>query len=538
MIKKISLFTCCTISLFLMLCNPVYGGASPAMKSPALTFIISVGINEYNSQEFSKLLYCESDAAAFINRAKTDSSLVIAGSYLLLGKEATKESIRNAFLEISTKAQAGDILIFYAAAYGKYGSIVLGNSEEITSEELFGWSQSIYAVNQLYYLDISYGDKFIGQLQRFFVNRPDESAISQLNRIVLSTPMAFEAASYGGGLFTMSYVKNKGIRLSDVFSSSHRSSTHFLQSLYFFSDSIGEKRMELEYFSEKELYKSLIVDEVTKSITINYQNDSLENDSKMHIRKGETLCFIMGCNNFDNFNKLNNAVSDSREIKDLLGANYFTQIVYLENPTCSDFKIKLKEIRSKYTFDEGSQFLLYISSHGEKNELDEGCLIFKDSDFYGNFLSNTFLLSSLKRFVGQLDCTNSLILLDICHSGTMFDEELCVKPNAIEIPQTNIIFNEKFSEKSIVYKNFLNQETKIFIGSSNDQIASDGTQSHSPFAAVIINFLSKNLFPINDSYYLQQEIRNGIMKAGAISIPLFCMYGGCKDDGRFLFIKK
>ena len=506
---------------------------SPAVQPKA--YMLAVGINDHSS--FPPINTCESDAAKFVGRIKTDGSFTELQAALLLGKQATKDGIREVLISISKSAAPEDVFIFYDASLAAGGSILLSDSSTITPAEIYTWSQSILTARQLFYLDIRDGDEFIGQLKNHFQQNPDVSALCKQNRVILyAASPAFISEGNEGGLLTNLYIKNSTLKISDIFSDPSRTRTELFSEIVSRGTNKGLDDLgavETEGFSEKEYQENIL----RGTEVISDQTKSLGNDSV--INKGETLCLIIGIKDYDFIRPpLKNTLNDARALRSILSTNYKTKTIPLENPTYDEFMLKLVEIQNKYKFEDGSQFLFFAAAHGCKDELGFGCLLLRDSKQEISLLKNAMRLIILKRFIGQLNCTNSLILLDICHSGTMLDDENCVKPSALEIPMTSRIYNEKLSPRSVAYKNFLNQKTKIFISSSNDQEAADGAGTNSPFAAVVLDFLKKNTLPVIDSYYLQKAIEQNIMTAEAISIPQFCMYGGCKDDGRFLFFRK
>jgi hypothetical protein len=352
-----------------------------------------------------------------------------------------------------------------------------------------------------------------------------------------------------GGNFTMSYVKNESISIFDVFSDIDRKKIFLLNEMYGYKNN-GQHNITIKMFSERDYFKTLEEDMMTQSRSGKQtaQKDSsktapgtttaiIQNGEPItSIKKGETLCFIVGCREFENFDNLSNTVNDARKVKDILDSGYLTKIIYLENPTYEEFCEKFYAVKN-IQFEEGSQFLFYAASHGTKDESNVGQLVLKDSYSKGGAGYNYFALPSLKRFVANLKATNTILFLDICHSGTMFEENTCIKPAPLKIPKDNRVFTAKFDEKSPAFNNFLNQKTNLFFGSSVDQQAADGKKSNSPFATVVINFLTNNPLRVMDSEYLQEDITKNIMNEGAESIPMFCSFQ-CKDDGRFLFIKR
>lgn len=296
--------------------------------------------------------------------------------------------------------------------------------------------------------------------------------------------------------------------------------------------------MQIDFFSEKEFYTAVMPQRQsdTRATITGNTTPVVTEKKKIHVRKGETLSLLIGCKNFTGFNTLANTLNDAKAIQQVLEQKYWHKTILMEDPDFAGFREMLLSIKEDYEFEEGSQFLFYAATHGAKDENGSGTMVFKDSRLEGKFLDKTYSLTSIKKAISQLNCTNSLMLIDICHSGTMFDDGTCIKPNAIEIPENSPIFTTKGTDGP-AFKNFLNQKTNIFIGSSTDQEAADGKTDHSPFATVVLRFLEQNSLPVTDSYYLQNAIQKNVMKEGAISVPMFCTYA-CKDDGRFLFIHK
>lgn len=500
-------------------------------------YLISIGINDYDST-YINLNYCESDAKNFAKRLKSDSTILELIEYNFYS-HSKRTDILNALSTVVQKANTGDAFIFYCASIGYNSKIYLSDLTSISSEEIFAKSQEMMCTCQLYYLDIS-GEDFIVNLRNKFTKNPEESAISKLNRVIISVKgVAIESDKHKGGPLTLSYTRNPKIKILDAFSPSNRKTTQFLDEMYKFTDSLDRLlQFELAIFSEYEFYNSFIdKKDITRNANLGQKEETENQSEKFKIKKGETLCLIVGCSKFDNFDILPNSLNDALAIEETLKNNYKTKILQLYNPTCNEFRKTLSSIANTYEFEEGSQFLLFSATHGAKDENEVGCMLFKDSKTdEDGLLQNTFALPNIKKAIAQLKATNTLLILDICHSGTMFEIGQCKTPNAIEIPKESSIFANN-SQSSPAYKNFLNQKTNFFIGSSSDQESADGRGEHSPFSTVVLDFFNKNDLPVIDSYHLQKEIVNNVMNAGAISIPKFCTYD-CEDNGRFLFIKK
>ncbi|MFC2106868.1 caspase family protein, partial [Bacteroidota bacterium] len=495
--------------------------------------LIAIGINDYSKTIFSDLKSAEQDAINFRSRLKKDSIIVELSEYLFFSK-ATKLEILDSFKTIAQNSMQNDVFIFYSGSMASSnGEILLSDASTISAEELFFASQNIICTNQLFFIDACHGELLINNLKQKLIRNPEESTISNSNRIILAVNgLVYETSN--GGYFTLSYTENPTINILDLFSTSSRVITNFMSEFFSYTDTLPENvKFESVFFSEREFVTTAIknIESSRTGVLDTYDEGQINT-----IRKGETLCFIIGCEDFDVFNSLSNTVNDAKSLVEILETQYYSRIIYLENPTCNEFRKRFMEIKNEYLFEDGSQFLLFAATHGGKDESGVGQMIFKDSYYDQGLIQNTYSLASIKKAVSQLNCTNSLMLIDICYSGTMFDDGTCNMPNAIEIPINSPVF-QSIGPGSPIFKNFLNQKTNLFIGSSLDQEATDGTGDHSPFTLVLLEFLSKNTLPAIDSYHLGNDIRNNVMKKGSISIPMFCTYS-CKDDGRFLFIKK
>jgi len=530
----------CTLILLLLLLeiNFCKAGVSPASEREGFSgkvFLIAVGVNDYSRvKPFRSLGSAESDAINFGERLKKDSSIKTVTAYNFDSRHS-KADILTAFDEVAKIATPADALIFFCAAQSFDGRVFLSDSTTLSANELFHKSEIIYATRQLFFLDACHGEQFTGNLKRQLTTRPEESAIGNLNRIVLGVRgNAYETRE--GGAFSLSYIKSS-IKIMDIFSKRNRLQVKVLNDLYNQLEKTIST-MTIDFFSEKEFYTAIMPERQSDTRVVIKGNVSTDNNEKkkVRIKKGETLSLLVGCKNFTYFNSLKNTLNDATQIKHVLEQNYWHKTILMEDPTFIEFREMLFSIKENYEFEEGSQFLFFAATHGAKDENGSGTMVFKDSKFEGKFLDKTYSLTSIKKAISQLNCINSLMLIDICHSGTMFDDGTCIQPNAIEIPETSPIFTTKGSDGP-AFKNFLNQKTNIFIGSSTDQEAADGKTDHSPFATVILRFLENNKLPVIDSYHLQSTIRQNVMKEGAISIPMFCTYA-CKDDGRFLFIHR
>ncbi|WP_338378609.1 caspase family protein [uncultured Flavobacterium sp.] len=447
-----------------------------------------------------------------------------------------KSDIIIAFNTFSQKIKSEDILIFYFAGMTDENKLLLCNNETLNSNELFYISENILCQNQLFFIDSCGGEKFASSLQAKVLDNSKNSAFYNSNKNFLGlNGLAYEDGDIGGQ-FTSCYVLNEKANIINIFENNSKRIS-FLYHLYHYIET-KNYNINIAYFAEQD-YFYRINDENDLSRGSSGNEVNKKTTSKFTIKKGQTLSLIIGNNNFtSSFSKLKNTLNDSRKINEIMKESLDGEVIYLENITVDDFRNKFIEIKKDYSFEEGSQFLIFIASHGAKDENEIGQIVFTDSYYNKDILKNTFPITALKKITSTLKCTNSLVLTDICYSGKMFDEETCITPSVIEIPENHHLYS--IGGKQDLFNNYLKEDLKghLFIGSSLNQEAADGTKNHSPFAQTIIDFFDKTNSNTTDSSLLINNIKSNIMKNGSISTPIFCAYNSNKDQARFFFIKK
>ena len=533
------------ITVFIFLVNNVFAGVIIGKDSilhskfSGKAFIISIGIDDYTSNNIGNLGFCKSDADYFIKYLKQDTIV----KDLILFKfrdDSNKEDIISAFNEIQKKSTKEDLFIFYFSGHSFDNNLILQN-DKIPYNDIIYFSQNIYAERQLFISDANDGLEFGLTFKNFLKEKPLEKFATKTDRILISLKSIsmelqkganLKDSLYAGGQLTGG-ISNSKFPLTSIFNShSDRFWTEFKFEIYeAYKNEINFP--DLFIFSEQD-YLSEIKKELTRTVVIN-TNDK-KTDEKIRVKKGETLAIIIGNQNFKNLSRLPNVMNDVTKINLLLNERYKTNTLLLKDITYKTFRDTLNFIKQAYTFEEGSQILFISASHGLKDNFGLGYLCFTDTKTEDN-MATSFELQNLKRVISSLGATNTLMIMDICHSGLAFEENNCTSPTTLEIPLKSPIFTTSFNQSSPAYKNFLNQTSNFYFGSSRDQEAADGFGPNSPFATVIISFLENNELPVIDSYHLKKSIEEKIMAEGAISFPTFCSYN-CKPDGRFLFIRK
>ena len=532
------------ITVFIFLTNNVFAGVIIGKDSilhskfSGRAFIISIGIDDYKSNKIGNLSFCKSDADYFIKYLKKDTII----KDLILFKfrdDSNKEDIISAFNEIQKKSTKEDLFIFYFSGHSFDKNLILPN-DKIPYNDIIYFSQNTYAERQLFISDANDGLEFGLTFKNFLKEKPLEKLATKTDRILISLKSISMELQKGANLMDSLFaggqltggISNSRFPLTSIFNShSDRFWTEFKYEIY--KAYKNETNFpDIFIFSEQD-YLAEIKKETNRGIIVEVINNN--EGEKTIFKKGETLSIIVGNQNFEKLPRLPNVMNDITKINLILNERYKTNTLLLKDISYKTFRDTLNFIKQTYTFEEGSQILFISASHGLKDNFGLGYLCFTDTKTDDNITS--FELQTLKRVISSFGATNSLMIMDICHSSLAFEENNCTSPTSLEIPLNSPIFKSSFNQSSPAYKNFLNQESNLYFGSSRDQEAADGSGPNSPFATVIISFLESNKLPVIDSYHLKKSIEEKIMEEGAISFPTFCSYN-CKPDGRFLFIRK
>jgi hypothetical protein len=508
-------------------------------KFSGRAYVISIGVDKYAESKFN-LQFCQSDADYFLKSLERDTTIKEILKYTIRN-DGTKEQLISAFNEVTKNSNKHDLFIFYYAGMSNGKSLRLTN-EILKYDEVFTLSQNIFAERQIYISDASDGKQFGNSFQQFLKQKPLEKISTKIDRLLLSLNGSFELQKganlkdslFAGGQLTGG-ISNSKFSLISIFNNLSHSDKFWTEFKYEIYEAYKNETNfpDIFIFSEQD-FLAEIEKETNRGVIVEVINKNEE--EKTIYKKGETLSIIVGNQNFEKMPRLPNVMNDITKINLILNERYKTNTLILKDISYKTFRDTLNFIKQAYTFEEGSQILFISASHGLKDNFGLGYLCFTDTKTDDN-MATSFELQTLKRVISSFGATNSLMIMDICHSSLAFEENNCISPTSLEIPLNSPIFKSSFNQSSPAYKNFLNQESNLYFGSSRDQEAADGSGLNSPFATVIISFLESNKLPVIDSYHLKKSIEEKIMEEGAISFPTFCSYN-CKPDGRFLFIRK
>ncbi|MFH0894580.1 MAG: caspase family protein [Bacteroidota bacterium] len=221
-------------------------------------------------------------------------------------------------------------------------------------------------------------------------------------------------------------------------------------------------------------------------------NNIVPNNNYSSAGSGKNYLLVIGINDYKFWPKLNNAVKDAHDMKDILLSKYnfaSNEVLELYDDAASKKNILEKLTKLKDVVTESDNVLIYFSGHGWYNkEIDEGYWIpfnaqkNEETDYLPN--------STLLKYIKALTCKHVFMIADACFSGALFSQG-----------SRGYVDNvEKF-------------KSRWGLTSGRLEAVSDGfTGTNSPFASFVIKFLkenSKEAFPCSEMIqYVKVSVSN------------------------------
>jgi WD40 repeat protein len=211
---------------------------------------------------------------------------------------------------------------------------------------------------------------------------------------------------------------------------------------------------------------------VSKGVVINSVPDSSD---KENTGQGRNFLLVIGINNYTYWPKLNNAVKDAQDVRDMLTSRYGflpenTIGIYNEEASSKNILDQLLKIQEMMRVNDN--LLIYFSGHGFYNsKIDEGYWVpygaqkNEETDYLPN--------STLVKYIKSIDCKHIFLVVDACFSGSLFSDG-----------------HKGYVEKVGQFK------SRWCLSSGRLELVSDGkTGENSPFAFYFIKFLKENTKP-------------------------------------------
>jgi len=141
--------------------------------------------------------------------------------------------------------------------------------------------------------------------------------------------------------------------------------------------------------------------------------------------EGHNYLLVIGINAYEEWNTLDNAVSDARSVKQELSSRYqfdspYTKVLYDADATKEKIREAFVELIGK--IQSNDNLMIYFAGHGYYDDvLEEGYWIPVDARVNQptTYLSNSDLLT----FVKRLGTKHTFIVADACFSGSLLDEK-------------------------------------------------------------------------------------------------------------------
>ena len=203
--------------------------------------------------------------------------------------------------------------------------------------------------------------------------------------------------------------------------------------------------------------------------TINRKNNSEEYDPTV----ARNYLFVAGVDNYQYWNRLNNAVKDGNDIARILMNKYNFEISNItilkdEQATRNNIYKGLRSLIEKITPQDN--LIIYFSGHGYFDELlNEGYWIPVNANLNseGEYLSN----SSILKIIENINSQHTLLIADACFAGSLFTA----------------------SNRGVYVDKVEKYKSRWGLASGRLEQVSDGqVGSNSPFTRVLLTYLRDN----------------------------------------------
>ncbi len=254
--------------------------------------------------------------------------------------------------------------------------------------------------------------------------------------------------------------------------------------------------------------------------------DGKEAESKTTLAKHTTdekyYALIIGNNNYDNLEDLDNAVNDAKDLEKVLKEKYGFETTLLINGKKDETHDAI--INFTKNRDQNDNILIYYAGHGQLvKEQKRGYWLTTDagSTQDSKWLSN----SDIKNLIGGSIAKHILLVVDSCFSGSLMrgsGENKSV---------------EKLTKTSI--KRLQQKKTRLVMTSGGNEQVSDGVgnSKNSVFADPLIKALKDNNGVIR-SIELFQTVQNYVINNADQTPNHSLIHGTGHDGGEFLFFPK
>lgn len=518
MLKRTSL-----LCLFALIVTSASAGF--VVKQKKTIYVLSIGVNDYSSNQYAyKFANCVNDAEAFarllqetheqqkaVDRVtppmahkKGAHMIDTVIAHVLLDKEATLANIREAFLEIITKAKPNDMFFFYFAGITREVSPTntvlvpyvsdpwkedsINLDHVISVAELSGFMEQLDCEDQMIISESGVGKSFaMNLISHLFESNPHVAKFSRRNRLILTThDYGFDSHRCNGkkvnhGPLTSYILESKSIL--SAFNDPHK--FEFELNKAELECPVAE-RTYFNLFIEKEFTQLLVQNQ--RAIGTRGGKTQKTADSEVDSNKNESKLYalIVGTNEYENnalWDNLENPLNDAISVQNILRDRYGAETHLVVNKTYDEFMDELDSVALK--LDTNDRLLFFIAGHGYYRSKDRsGYLVFKDSKPFEQdpTLRHSYMhMATLRHQLTYLPCRQVFAIFDVCF-GAQFDpagEEL--RLNDYRDVELDIDI-EKFVERKCKHP------SRIFLASGKYEVFDywNNSADHSPFAKKLL----------------------------------------------------
>lgn len=228
--------------------------------------------------------------------------------------------------------------------------------------------------------------------------------------------------------------------------------------------------------------------------------------------KGRDILVLMAVNDYSNWNKLKNPISDAESLSEIFINHYSfeeSNVIKLYNKDFTVKKVDSLFRKLTLTLHENDRILVFYAGHGYYDSImDEGYWIpfngekIETEGSYSGFISN----SRIDKYIKSLKAKHTLFITDACFSGSYFIENRGAYTTRIGNFRSRWLFSSGRMEE--VADNYSNS-------------------GHSPFAFFLIDYLTN---PTSNKFTVS-EIANFVIKAVANNSKQLPQISPIKNSG-------
>ena len=553
--------------------HPLYESYDRNNFTLGSVWMVSIGIDDYEGVKYKT---CKSDAVSYIEYFENQLWGLLGTKmpdlfhgFLLLDKDATKDSIIKVLKHIIRNATVNDYFIFnfsgssrlvdtmgksitYFDTYGVNLKMPLKKDSAerllLSLQELQDLFQFIPSKRQLYISEAGPSKKFKAEfIQTLIKNSPDVAGLLNKNRIIIvPDSIGYEGLQCDTGFINKGpinyYITSlaKSHNIYDLFEDNYRSANIAFQlKAKDYECKPIENAEYFDVFFEKkflDLYRELLGDSKESTRGGKESNQNLSMTAGL---TGKKYALVIGTDNYrsKSWKKLYNPILDVKAIAGELRNSYGFAVNELYDAPLDSVYNALKEYYQMLKDDD--QLIIYFAGHGDFDEglLDDGFIVCTDSKAVTDDpMRNSYIPHTrLKRMINKMPAKQILVILDICHGG-VFDEEV-LGSNMREDPNSSGVNMSviQFLEEKAKYK------SRRVLSSVGKEAAFDGKAGkNSPFANLFLQMLRGKggiygVIPLAKLYSFLQE--NNLSKDIELKIsPHMARFGNDDSLGDFIFI--